>query len=402
MTNRFLSLLGSFVSYISVTALMIIEKLLGKKILVISVEELFFIPFVLPIFYEICQKTNKISIYISSTYSNSSKFVIFSMPTIKFFNPNINKSLFLVDMFLSPSIYANGPKNALKIHISHNQPVKYQALPEENFRKYNAHFLIGPLHRKQTEQTIRIYKIFKSSIKLYNIGYPKSDLLLNSFYDREKILLYLKLKVSSKTIIYAPSWEEGLSLRCYGIDIIKQILKIPNINLIVKLHPMSYVQKDHPQYFMYTGGIDWEKKLSIFNHYSNFRNIIDDNVDPYLEVSDVMVTDISGVALEYILLDRPIIYIDCPEYYNTTLKHIYKLNGRSDTTYIKNDPKANAGRHTGLLVKEINELSGMLKVCLNNPDINSVKRRKFAMSLRYNPGKSSKVAANKILSLLKL
>ena len=113
-----------------------------------------------------------------------------------------------------------------------------------------------------------------------------------------------------------------------------------------------------------------------------------------------MITDVSSVALEFIVLDKPVIYIDCPEYFKKTLEKVYSEFGNSNPDYVKNDPKANAGRHVGLIVKDINELPEAIYRSINNPTEFSDKRKKLAEKLCYNPGNASNVAANRILDLI--
>lgn len=120
------------------------------------------------------------------------------------------------DLFISAHIYGVGSKDSYRIHINHNQPVKYQSYQKSEFVNFDAHFLTSPLHREQTELTIRNYGLQDRRIDLYDIGYSKSDDLLNGKYNREEVLKELGLSPSRKTVIYSPSWDEGLSLRTKG------------------------------------------------------------------------------------------------------------------------------------------------------------------------------------------
>jgi CDP-glycerol glycerophosphotransferase (TagB/SpsB family) len=174
------------------------------------------------------------------------------------------------------------------------------------------------------------------------------------------------------------------------------------VNVIVKLHPISYCSPDGPNYQFYTGGVDWVKEFSEFESQENFRHVPVSNIDPLLAASDVMVTDVSSVALEFVMLDRPVIYIDCPEFFEKTLAKVYSNFGKTTAEFVKNDPKANAGRHTGVVVERIEELQDAVKRCLNNPSELSAKRTELARQLSYNPGNAGEVAADTILKILKI
>lgn len=381
---------------------MIIDKLKGKKIIILDIEELTFIPYILPVVNSLKQKSNKISYYIASHYKGNEEFKKFSVPANKQFSVNISKELDEADIFLSPHIYGTGNKGTIKIHINHNQPVKYESYQKTDFEKYDVHFLTSPLHREQTENTIKKYNLEKKNIRLYDTGYPKSDDLLNGKYNRDDVLEELGLNKYLKTILYAPSWDEGLSLRAFGEEVVSKLLEIKNINLIVKLHPISYCPEDGPNYEFYTGGINWIERFKKFETHKNFRHISSGSIDPYLSASDVMVTDLSSVALEFIMLDKPVIYIDCPEFFDKTLKKTYSNFGNTTAEYVRNDPKANAGRHVGLVINHLSELPESVERSLKSPDEFSSKRKKLAGQLIYNPGKGAEMAADTIIKILDL
>lgn len=379
---------------------MLIDKLRGKKIIILDIEEISFIPYILPIVNSLKEKTNNISYYIATHYKGNEALKPFGVPLNKQFKVNLSRDLNSADIFLSPHIYGVGNKDSLKIHINHNQPVKYESYQKNDFVNFDMHFLTSPLHRDQTENTIKKYELESKNIKLLEIGYSKSDALLSGKYKREEVLKDLKLDPKLKTVLYAPSWDEGLSLRSFGEGVIENILKTENINLIVKLHPISYCPENGPSYLFYTGGINWIEKFKKFESNKNFRHIPVNDIDPILSASDLMVTDLSSVALEFIMLDKPVIYIDCPEFFEKTLKKTYSNFGDTTAEFVRNDPKANAGRHVGLVVNEISELQNAIERSLKCPDEYSPKRKKFAEQLSYNPGNAANAAADAIMKLL--
>lgn len=381
---------------------MLADRIKGKKIIILDIEETSFIPYILPIYNALIKKTNKISYYIATHYEGSEQLKKFNIPLEKQFNVNLSREFGIADIFLSPHIYGVGNIRSKKIHINHNQPVKYESYQKNDFVNFDVHFLTSPLHRGQTENTIKKYNLEDRDIKIYDIGYSKSDALLQGKYNREEVLNQLKLNPLFKTVLYAPSWDEGLSLRTFGEDVINYILEIQNINLIVKLHPISYCPADGPNYLFYTGGIDWVKSFSKYDTYPNFRHVPSNNIDPLLTAADVMVTDLSSVALEYIMLDKPVIYIDCPEFFEKTLKKTYSNFGDTTAEFVKNDPKANAGRHVGYVIPGPEKLPEAITKCLDNPGELSGKRKEFAGQLSYNPGNASNIAAEKILEILGL
>lgn len=381
---------------------MFLDKFSGRKILILDIEELSFIPYILPIYKALKLKTSSISYYLATHYKGNKALEVFDIPLNKQFNVNLSRKFPQADIFLSPHIYGTGNENSLRIHINHNQPVKYESYQKNDFVNFDIHFLTSPLHRRQTENTIKKYDLEKNNIRLFDIGYSKSDALMQGKYKREDVLKELKLNPDLKTVLYAPSWDEGLSLRTNGNEVIENILSVENINVIVKLHPISYSTGEGPNYQFYTGGINWVEELSGFESRENFRHVPVNDIDPVLSASDVMVTDLSSVALEFIILDKPVIYIDCPDFFEKTLKKTYSNFGDTTADFVRNDPRANAGRHTGVVVNNVKELPEAIEKCLKNPYELSVKRKDFAKQLSYNPGNAANTAAEKIINLLGL
>ncbi len=381
---------------------MILDGLKRKKIIILDIEETAFIPYVLPIVNALKAKTNSISYYLATHYIGDKAFTEFNIPINKQFDVNLSREFPQADIFLSPHIYGVGSKRTLKIHINHNQPVKYESYRKNDFENFDIHFLTSPLHREQTENTITKYNLENKNIRLYDIGYSKSDALLQGKYKRKEVLNLLNLNPELKTVLYSPSWDEGLSLRTFGEKVIENILMFKNINLIVKLHPISYYGEAGPDYLFYTGGINWIERFSKFESNKNFRHIPTNNIDSLLAASDLMITDVSSVALEFIMLDKPVIYIDCPRFFEETLKKTYANFGNTTADFVRNDPKANAGRHVGTVVYDLGNLKDVIQKCLDTPEEFSEKRKIFAKQLSYNPGNASDAAADKILSILKI
>ena len=377
------------------------HKLEGKRIVIVFVEELGFIQFLLPVYEELKRRAgDQIAFYLATEYASLDEpLAAFGVPRSRRFHPRLARAFLLAEVFLSASVYGRGPRTAHRINISHNQPTKFETYPKEYVRNYDVHFLTGPLHRDQYEHMFELHGLDKSEYKLIDVGYPKSDALLQGRYDRDTVLEELGLDPSRKTILYAPAWDPGGSLRSFGEQVIQQLLSIEDVNVVVKLHPVSHTPPQSASYEFYTGGVNWTERFSEYQSDSRFRHVTAFQVDPLLIASDLLVTDFSSVALEYVGLDRPIIYLDCPEYFEKTLK----LPGyESDPDYVKTNPRANAGRHVGIVVESVGDLAAEAGKALANPSLNSGKRRELASMLLYNPGRGASVAASEILRLMHL
>ena len=135
------------------------DKLAGKKIVIVFVEELGFIQFLLPVFEELKSRAgDRIAFYIATEYAHLDDHLdVFGVPRSHRFHPRLARAFLLADVFLSASVYGKGPRTARRINISHNQPTKFEAYPKEYVRNYDVHFLTGPLHRDQYEHMFQLH-----------------------------------------------------------------------------------------------------------------------------------------------------------------------------------------------------------------------------------------------------
>jgi len=299
-------------------------------------------------------------------------------------------------IFLSPHIYPKGPSNALKIFFDHAIcSAKFSHHPKNYYENYDIHCVTGKLNEEKVLKILDQFKM-RDKVKVINIGYPKSDKLFQGFFLREKIFNKLKLNPIKKTVLYAPSWEEGLSLREFGLSLIDVILKNSELNLIIKPHPGSLVSIKDKNYKFYTGGINWEKNLSQFSNKKNCIFVKDFKIDELLVVSDIMITDLSSVALEFIVLNKPVIYLDCPKF-EETFKKVYKEFNNVSYSDLLNNPLCNAGRHVGLVNYDYKTINDDINFIINNPDYKVNERLEYANNLLSNKGISSKVCSNMII-----
>jgi hypothetical protein len=374
------------------------DKLRGRKIVIVFVEELGFIQFLRPVFEELKRQAGgRIAFYLATEYADrDDHLAAFGVPRSRRFHPRLARAFLLADVFLSASVYGKGPKTARRINISHNQPTKFEAYPKEYVTNYDVHFLTGPLHREQYEHMFAKHGLDTSEFRLVDVGYPKCDALLQGKYDRVDVLGGLGLDQSLSTVLYAPAWDPGGSLREFGDEVIEQLLSL-DVNVVVKLHPVSHTPPTSASYEFYTGGVNWVERFRKFEANPRFRHVAAFEVDPLLVAADLLVTDFSSVALEFVGLDKPIIYLDCPVYFEKTLR----LPGYdTDPEYVKNNPRANAGRHVGVVVETVERLADAVSDELRDPSARSSMRRELASQLLYNPGKAGAVAAGEIRRLL--
>lgn len=226
----------------------------------------------------------------------------------------VNTGLFLADI-------CNFKKHIL-LQVWHGMPLKTLGFNEKGI----------PLRALKQYQYIGKYgyffvssDIFKLSMiscflmlptKVYITGQPKTDCVLRN-RNIKKISTLLDLKQFDKVIIYAPTYKEGKRNNRKDID--KEFINIfylddynkeqfhrflikYNILFIIKPHPF-----DEPFYENY-------KKTITDNHIRIFfdRDMKDNDLYFYdfFKISDLMITDFSSIAIDYLILKKPIIFLD--------------------------------------------------------------------------------------------
>lgn len=391
---NYLKELISLVQHLPVLWQMIKEQRAGKKIVAYQLSSAGQLQYMLPLHRELQKNAVNVSYYISMDYPMHEKLIDIDIPPSHYFPSSIAKYLYPIDVFLEAEIHSRGPKNAVKIFSGHGQANKLSHWADDNLKAFDIYFVHGPLERQMFEVIKETKPQQTAHIKLVDVGYPKLDDLVNGNYDRIKLMETLGLDPNLKTVLYAPAWDPGGSLRTYGIQIAETLLSIPDVNVIVKLHPASMEPENSPYFTFYTGGKRWEEEFAKIQN-PRCRFIKDYLINPYLYASDLMVNDFSGVGLEFMVLNRPVIYLDCPEYFEKILP-----SWRCDGHLAKTDDRFNGGRNAGTVVQSLAELKEQVVNELQEPHKNAEKRKELAAQLMYNPGKGAMVGTAEILKIL--
>jgi len=138
------------------------------------------------------------------------------------------------------------------------------------------------------------------------VGYPKLDCLVDGTLDGDEVRQSLELDTDRPTVLYAPTWSPQSSLNKLGRELLPALADA-GYNVIVKLHDRSYDTGRG------AGGVDWVRNLECFKDHPRIRVATGPDATPLLAAADALITDHSSIGFEYMLLDRPIVVIDCPE-----------------------------------------------------------------------------------------
>ena len=271
-------------------------------------------------------------------------------------------------------------KNTIWINTHHGIPFK--GITSEQFRielsRYDIHFIPGKI----------VYDNYKDEVgvdeKILEItGYSKIDSLIKGDFDREKILHSLGLDTEKKTVLYAPTWSQDFDdLNKKGLfpswdknqekllEEICQFMEERNLNFIIRLHRYA--------------DIWWSKRFD--NLIKKFKNVIKmssashpDSI-PYLFISDILISDYSSIANDFIVLDRPIIFLETD--YELFEEYLVPPSYRA-----------------GYIVEDKQEFLAALIDSLDNPDKFSQKRREIARELHFKlDGRATERAVKIVLN----
>ncbi len=151
------------------------------------------------------------------------------------------------------------------------------------------------------------------------IGYPKFDPLIDKTLSYEPVF-----DNGNPTVLYAPTWisetrtgaAEGehrhsphgeSSLPRWGVPIIEQLPE--GVNLIIKPHNKIFPAGQH-----FHDALD--ERIEALGLQDRARVVYDDNILPYMDQTDVFISDISSACYEWFHFDRPILYANpAPEHY---------------------------------------------------------------------------------------
>ena len=255
----------------------------------------------------------------------------------------------------------------LVIHLGHGTPLKGLGLTEKDGK------LIKKLYYKLNNTNIT-YSLassdFLQTIISRCMGLPKKRILVQG-QPRTDALFSTKENVAEITneytnILYAPTWRQHSEVKLFpfadfNANELENFLEINKIKIFVRFHPAyeESIPKD----------ILAIKNISLFSA-KKYLEVMD-----YINLFDALITDYSSIYLDYMLLERPIIFLpyDLKDYENSvgfTMDYSENTPGEKPTTQkdfidiltkIKNTPEYQKSE-----IKELNKK-------LNNPNKNACK-----------------------------
>jgi hypothetical protein len=170
-------------------------------------------------------------------------------------------------------------------------------------------------------------------------------------------------------------------LNVMGEEVVRGLVDA-GYTVLVKPHNHSFQMA-----FASSGGIDWAARLGPLLQRPRGLLIRDGDSSPWLVAADVLISDHSSVAFEYLLLDRPLVRIEMPELIRRTdiPEDYVALMASASTT-----------------VRSAGDVLAAVEHALADPADRSSVRRQVAADLFYGPGGATRRAVLELYDLVEL
>lgn len=185
-----------------------------------------------------------------------------------------------------------GPSLQHLVHMPHSLASLHAIYPDGCFDGYDTLFAAGPHHAAEF-QAIRTSKGALPG-RVFKVGYGKLDLLPATTQATDG--------QGGKTVLLAPSWGEHNILNSVGVSAIHELLA-KGLRVVLRPHP-SFLVNAEPAL---------SEILARFSGHPRFSLESSADVGRAFFEADVMISDYSGIALEYAAVRRrPVVFVELP------------------------------------------------------------------------------------------
>jgi CDP-glycerol glycerophosphotransferase (TagB/SpsB family) len=269
-----------------------------------------------------------------------------------------------VDVLVSACTKPIKPRSyAETVQIFHGLSFRNRAIRSQNTH-YDNYLMLGPYMVRTFE---RRGLFAKGDPRVSEIGFPKTDRLLNGTLDRASVLRELGFSGDRPVVMFAPTGAHGNAMEVHGEELVKYFTETQEYDLLVKPH-------DHPK-----ADVDWFDRLAPLES-EHTRLLREFDSIPSLFATDVLISDASSIANEYLLLDRPLVFLDVPALLESAAGEDDRLD--LDTW----------GRKGGTVAHDVAEAERAVASALADPDRLSSVRKSITQDLFFNPGSATEAA----------
>jgi CDP-glycerol glycerophosphotransferase (TagB/SpsB family) len=228
-------------------------------------------------------------------------------------------------------------KRKLKVQLWHGTPMRKLNLKNGSFiQKLFRNVFIAYIGKEYdlvctaAEKNVEIlslvdrFNVSRDTIKV--TGQPRNDVLFNI----EKNKQFLKKRKNEKIFLYLPTWRNydfNIFSKKYMFDYqrINKFLEDNKSYLVVKVHHNEFLKYKK---FMKNFSKSGSKILMSFA----------DDIYPYLNNTDALLTDYSSIYFDYLLLEKPVLFLsfDFEDYVKDNSGFYYNFNKITAGPKLKN------------------------------------------------------------------
>lgn len=197
-------------------------------------------------------------------------------------------------------------KDRIIINLWHGVPLKKVGLSIQTSKVkkilakwlcYKNYTFISTTSKNIIDVMSKNFEVPESKIRV--LGQPRND-LLNKKQKRDEIKkIFPNLPIFKKIILYAPTYRDGKKTKIFPFP----NFKIENLEKFL----------DENEYIIFLRTHKLEKGLKNLKNSKRIQVLNEDKVDDILEILnifDLLITDYSSIYIDFLILNRPIIFLD--------------------------------------------------------------------------------------------
>jgi CDP-Glycerol:Poly(glycerophosphate) glycerophosphotransferase len=330
--------------------------------------------------YRAMRRDPRVEFYFTASEEPGRRQAIYwEAPSVRLIHP-LGAACMRFDAYVaSDDMWATLPRGTCRIQTFHGVGGKYGFdAPTQSMRMW--HRLFFPNERR-LRNFVKAGAIDPDAPNARLIGLPKTDALVDGTWSRETVLRELRMDPARPTVLYAPTWSPASSLNALGVELVAALLD-RRLNVVVKLHDRSRDLRPR-----YSGGIDWVARLRPVFAGRTGALAFGHDISPYLVAADLMITDHSSDGFEFLLRDRPLVRIHCPELYRAANVH---------PDYVELMARVAESVETAAQAADAVERG------LANPEARRAERQAVAADLFYRAGSATSRAVRNLYEAIEL
>jgi YidC/Oxa1 family membrane protein insertase len=263
------------------------------------------------------------------------------------------------------------------VYVFHSMMSTHMIYRLGAFDHYDTVFCVGPYHLEEIRRTEDVYALQPK--RLLEVGYYRVEKI---YRDHQNYLNDSAQEEKRRDrILIAPGWHVSNIIEVCPRELIATLLK-SDYDVILRPHPMTIAKKP-------------EQLISLeseFAAHQGFQLDIESATETTLHEADILISDWSGVALEYAFgTERPVLFIDLPRKVNNPEYE------KIDIVPLEVSLREEIGQV--ISIEEIPNASLIVSDFLTNRKLYKEKIINARERNVYNFGNSSEIGANYIMDI---